>query len=273
MDYNRGYFKGKTAVVTGGASGIGLALLEELLASDADRVVMADINEERLATESTRLEEQYSGKVKTILCNVTREEEVESLIAQAAEFFGGHVDLLFNNAGFGAGGSFDKNTNEDWDAAFALNFYGALYGMRAVIPLMKEQGGGQIANTISGVAFVPMPYQARYAATKCALLGLSLSLRAEYWDDNIKITPVTPGTTATHIFDGMKTPDNAQTPQAAASHILCGLVSNDRLIYGDVADTEVADLAYSSSPETQKRLDDHASEVARQRRSGNKSAF
>ncbi|MCL1855130.1 MAG: SDR family oxidoreductase, partial [Clostridia bacterium] len=219
MEYNREYFSGKTAVVTGGASGIGLALAEELLESNAAKVVMADINPDRLKKHAARLKAQYCDRVIGMQCNVTVEENVQRLIAESAECFGGRLDLLFNNAGAGFAGVFTDMTNEDWKIAFDLNFYSALYGMRAAIPIMKKQGGGQIVNIISGIAFSPMAYQTRYAATKAALNGLSLTLRYEHWDDNIKISSATPGTTATAIFVDTKPPETAQTPHQSASRI------------------------------------------------------
>jgi len=248
---NKGYFEDKTAVVTGAASGIGLALIEELLAYGAKRVVMADVNRANLDKHSNRLSEQYPGKVKGFLCDVTIEKNVINMINEAVDFFDGGLDLLINNAGAGLAGHFsmpsngkriDKmqvQTNEIWDKAFALNFYGALYGCRAAIPIMQKNGGGQIINVISGIAFYPMPYQSMYASTKAALNGLSLSLRTEYWDDNIKISPATPGTTATAIWDvnGQSyMPDNVQTAQQSAQTILTGVCHNKRIIFGDIYD-------------------------------------
>ena len=134
MEYNRDYFKGKTAVVTGAASGIGLALIEELLQSGAAKVVLADINPDNLKTHEKRLQELHGhDRVKGILSNVTKEGEVKALIAQSLTFFGDRFDLLFNNAGAGFAGVFDALTDEDWKAAFDLNFYSALYGIRAVV--------------------------------------------------------------------------------------------------------------------------------------------
>lgn len=98
MEYNREYFFEKTAVVTGAASGIGLALVEELLESNAAKVVMADINQDRLGEHEKRLKAQYGDRVQGIRCDVTAEENVQSLISKAADFFGGSFDLLFNNA-------------------------------------------------------------------------------------------------------------------------------------------------------------------------------
>jgi NAD(P)-dependent dehydrogenase (short-subunit alcohol dehydrogenase family) len=161
------YYGDKVAGVTGGASGIGLALAETMLGYGAKQVVLADFNDENLKREAARLNTAYAGKVAGIHCNVTKEKDVQSMTRKAAEF-GSRIDLLFNNAGAGLGGFFDALTNEDWAKAFALNFYGALYGIRAVLPIMRQQGDGRIVNTISGIAFAPMAYQTMYAATKAA---------------------------------------------------------------------------------------------------------
>ena len=267
MNYNREYFSGKTAVVTGAASGIGLALIEELLESNAAKVVMADINVDNLNKHVTRLKEQYGDRVKGIVCNVTSEENVQSLINQSADFFDGKIDLLFNNAGALFAGWFEDVSNDRWKAAFDLNFYSALYGMRAVLPIMRKQGGGQIINIISGIAFMPMANWSPYAATKAALNGLTLALRSEYWDDNIKISSATPGTTATNIFgDNKPAEENMQTPQQSASRILNGVVINDRIILGD--DSDVSGVSFCFHPQANPGHDEYLLRVARERREG-----
>ncbi len=149
------YYRNKVAVVTGGASGIGLALAETMLSYRAKKVVLADFNDENLKRETAGLNTAYAGKVLGLHCDVTMEEEVRGMISKAAEF-GGRIDILFNNAGAGFLSGFDKLTNEDWQKAFALNFYGALYGIRAVLPVMRKQGNGHIVDIISGIAFFPM---------------------------------------------------------------------------------------------------------------------
>ena len=170
------YFSNKVAVVTGGASGIGLALAEMMLGYGAKQVVLADFNDEKLEREAARLNTAYARKIAGVHCNVTKEKDVQSMIRQAAAI-DGRIDLLFNNAGAGFGGYFDKLTDEDWEKAFALNFYGALYGIRAVLPIMRQQGDGHIINIVSGIAFAPMAQQTMYVATKAALNGLTLALR------------------------------------------------------------------------------------------------
>jgi len=267
MEYDRDYFKGKTAVVTGAASGIGLALIEELLESGADKTVLSDINEENLTKNVARLEGLYPGRVKGIVCDVTNEEAINALISGSAEFFDGKIDLLFNNAGATFEGWFEDTSNERWKAAFDLNFYGALFGMRAVIPVMKSQGGGQIINIISGTAFMPMAKWSTYVSTKAALNALSLALRTEYWDDNIKIVSATPGTTATAIFgDSSPREDQMQSPHQSASRILNGVVNNDRIIFGD--DGDVSGGSFCFHPEAAKGNDEYLLRVARERRQG-----
>ena len=171
------YYRNKLAVVTGGASGIGLALAEMMLGYGATRVVLADFNDENLKREAARLNAAYPGKVAGVHCNVTKEADVQSMIRQAAEF-DGRIDLLFNNAGAGFNGYFDRLTNEDWEKAFALNFYGALYGVRAVLPIMRQQGGGHIVNIISGIAFSPM------AQTSGWSLAMPPTCPAHVWRKN-----------------------------------------------------------------------------------------
>ena len=287
MDLDKTYYAGKNVIVTGAASGVGLGLIEELLSYGTAKAVLADYNRENLETHAKRLSGEYPGRVKGIVCDVSKEESDKAMIDAAAEFFGGKIDLLVNNAGKGFAGFFAESscdmekigklfkmriqTNEDWEEAFALNFYGALYGCRAVIPYMLKAGGGQVINIISGVAYSPMPLQTMYAATKAALMSMTLSLRAEYWDENIKFSPATPGTVATAIWrtenGGDLTPPTAQSPREAAAHILAGAAENKRVICGD--ETDEYGLKINFNPDMQDYVDKYFINVARERKSGN----
>ncbi len=267
MSATSDYYRNKVAVVTGGASGIGLALAETMLSYGAGKVVLADFNDENLKREAARLNTAYPGKVLGLHCNVTKEEDVQAMIRKAAEF-GGRIDILFNNAGAGLGGVFDKLTNEDWGKAFALNFYGALYGIRAVLPIMRKQGSGHIIDVISGIAFMPMAQQTMYAATKAALNGLTLALRYELWDENIRVTSATPGTTVTAIWktDGVAPPPGAQSPEQSAQTVLAGVAKNERLVLGDAGDVTGAKNCFN--PDGAAKVDDYLLDVARRRRRG-----
>jgi len=259
------YFQGKVAVVTGAASGIGLALAEAMLTYGAKQVVLADFNDENLKREAARLNSACAGRVLGIHTNVTKEADVQGMIQKAAEF-GGRIDFLFNNAGAGLSGSFNEQTNENWEKGFALNFYGALYGIRAVLPIMREQGGGHIVNTISGIAFAPMAYQTMYAATKAALNGMSLALRYELWDENIRVSSATPGTVATAIWKDKGAPAGAQSAEQSARTILAGVARNERLVLGDENDVLGAKQCFN--PDSAAAMDDYLLNVARKRRGG-----
>jgi NAD(P)-dependent dehydrogenase (short-subunit alcohol dehydrogenase family) len=266
MSETKGYYRDKVAVVTGGASGIGLALAETMLSYGAKRVVLADINEANLVRETARLNAAYPGQALGIRCDVTNEEEVKGMIQQASEFGGRRIDLLFNNAGAGFWGHFEEQTNGEWEKAFALNFYAAVYGIRAVLPVMRAQGDGHIVSIISGIALVPMPQQTMYSATKAALNGLTIALRYELWDENIRVTSATPGTTATPIWGDMEAPPGSQSPEQSARTVLRGVAKNERLVFGDETDVYLG--RYCFNPDLAKNFDDYLLNVARKRRRG-----
>ena len=268
----KAYFENKVAVVTGGASGIGLALCEELLALGAKAVVPADLNEDKLKTECTRLESAYPGKILGIRTDVTNRDSIVSLIQKAVTFGSGRIDFLFNNAGLGLTKAFDDTTDADWKFAFDVNFFGALHGIRAVLPVMRAQGGGHIANTASGIVFSPMPYQTLYSATKSALMAMTSSLRSELWDENIRFSTVIPGTVATPMWDPAGgAPASAITAKESARGILKGLVANERIII--LTEDDKSGAKHGFLPEYGETMDAYFVNVARQRRSGNLKAI
>ncbi len=260
-------YGGTVAIVTGGAGGIGAALATRLLASGAAATVLIDRDAERLESQRRTLHASHPERVLALHADVTVEAEIAAAIRTAAERFG-KVDLLFNNAGAGLPGRFDTLDNDDWHRAFALNFFGPLFGIRAVLPIMRAQGHGHIVNIISGIALTPMAEQSMYAATKAALNALSLALRYELWDDAIRVSSATPGTTATGIWaaNGIEAPDDAQTPEAAAGAILAGVARNERIVFGDARDAEGASGAFD--PARAEGYDDYLLAVARRRRKG-----
>lgn len=265
-DYKE-YYENKVAVVTGGASGIGLALSEALLSFGAKAVIQADLNDEKLKKESARLETSYPGRVLGIQTDVTSLESVEAMIRQAADFGAGQIHLLFNNAGLGLGKSFEETTDADWKLGFGVNFYGALYGTRAVLPIMRAQGDGHIANTASGMAFSPMALQSMYSATKAALVGLTTALRYELWDENIRISTVIPGTVSTPIWDPVGgAPDCAITPEECARGILEGVAANERIVF--VTDVDRMGASFAFDDRASKTLDKYYLNNARLRKSG-----
>ena len=245
-------------------------MCELLLSFGAKAVVLADFNARKLKTESARLDAAYPGKVFAIQTDVTKQESVAAMIRHAAEFGSGRIDFLFNNAGLGLMKLFDETTDADWKFAFDVNFFGALYGIRAVLPVMRAQGGGHIANTASGIAFCHMPYQSMYSATKSASLGMTSSLRYELWDENIRLSTIIPGTVATPIWEG-KAPEFAITPEESARGILKGVAANERVVF--VTDDDRNGAINSTRPEAAQGFDEYFLALARRRRSGEVGAL
>lgn len=255
------YYRDKVAVVTGGASGIGLALAETMLAYGAAKVVLADFNDENLRREAARLNTAYPERVLGLHCDVTQEEDVKGMMQRAAEFGGGRLDLLFNNAGAGLGGVFDAQTNEDWEKAFALNFYGALYGIRAVLPIMRAQGGGHIIDIISGIALYPHGPADDVRRHQG---------RAERTDARPTLRVVGrehPGDIGDARYDRYRhlersaAPPSAQSPAQSARTILAGVAKNERLVLGD--DNDLNNAKHAFDPDAAKGIDGYLLNVAR----------
>jgi len=269
------YYENKVAAVTGGASGIGLAVAEAMLEMGVRAVTIADINEENLNKHLVRLNAQFPGKVEGVKTDVTSEASVKAMVETAASFGGGHIDLLFNNAGLGLAGAFEEQDNALWEKAFAINFYSAIYGVRAALPYMMAQKTGHIANTASGIAYVNFPYQTMYSATKSALLALTTSLRYEYWDEGIRFSTIIPGTVATAIWEGGPIPKQAITPAESAAGILKGLAENRRVIFVTEDDRSgcLNMVRGACDPQEAKGMDEYLLGVARKRKSGDFSSF
>jgi NAD(P)-dependent dehydrogenase (short-subunit alcohol dehydrogenase family) len=237
------------------------------LSSGAKAVVLADLNAEKLKNEIERLKAKHPGKVLGYRADVTKPESVAAMIRLAAEFGTGQIHFLFNNAGLGLAKSFDEATDADWKLAFDVNFFGPLYGVRAVLPIMRAQGGGHIANTASGIGFAPMAFQSMYSATKSALIGLTGALRYELLDENIRFSTIIPGTVATPIWDKAGgAPPFAITPEQAARSILKGVAANERIVIVTDADRQGAINAFH--PDRAQAMDEYLLNVARKRRRG-----
>ena len=210
------YFKDKVCVVTGAASGIGLQLVKDLLASGAV-VFMADVNADRLAAAR---KETMSDKAHPVLTDVTKEEQVRVLIERAAGH-NGRLDMLFNNAGVGATMPWEALTLDFWRTVMDINLWGVIYGLHYAVPLMRKQGGGHIVNTASIAGLINIPYPAAYCGSKAAVAAIGESLRFELADENIHVTTVYPGNVATAIFAATGSmPDDAVPVEEGVKIIL-----------------------------------------------------
>jgi NAD(P)-dependent dehydrogenase (short-subunit alcohol dehydrogenase family) len=167
---------GKVAVITGAASGIGLALVEACVAAGM-KVVLADIDAPRLREVTARLTESGADVIDQ-LCDTRRGGDLEDLAAITLERHGA-AHLLCNNAGIAGVGDAWSGPDDLWSRVFEVNVMGVVHGIRAFLPIMQAQGEGHIVNTASVAGLMPVPGAAPYAASKHAVVGLSESLFCE----------------------------------------------------------------------------------------------
>jgi NAD(P)-dependent dehydrogenase (short-subunit alcohol dehydrogenase family) len=197
-------FRGRVAIVTGAASGIGLALSRALVAEGA-HVVMVDIDAGRLEEAAAGLRDG-PGEAVTSALDVADAEAVAAVIHETHARQGA-LDYLFNNAGIGVFGETENIALADWNRLLDINLRGVVHGVVAAYPLMIAQGRGHIVNTASMAGLCPSPGLVAYAASKHAVVGLSTSLRGEAHDHGVRVSAVCPGLISTGIFEAAKTPD------------------------------------------------------------------
>jgi len=183
-------FGGKTAIVTGGARGIGKSLGEQLAAAGAT-VVLADIDEERCRAAAADIA-RSGGRAVARPLDVTDRDAVSALVAETAAEHGA-LDLIFNNAGVLAVGAVRDTAPETFDRMLDVNVRGVINGVLAAYPVMIDQGHGHIVNTASLSALIPSPGVVPYSASKHAVLGLSTGLRVEAAAHGVRVSVACPG--------------------------------------------------------------------------------
>lgn len=194
-------FKGKVAVVTGAASGIGRGLAERF-ASEGMHVVLADVEEEPLvqAEHAFRARGASTLAVRT---DVSRADEVAALAEKTLAAFGA-VHIVCNNAGVGGdAGAVWEIPVEGWQWTLGVNLWGVLHGIRTFVPIMLQQGGeGHVVNTASMAGHVSLPFLSPYHATKFAVVTISESLHFELTTSGapVKVSVLCPGFVRTNIM-------------------------------------------------------------------------
>jgi NAD(P)-dependent dehydrogenase (short-subunit alcohol dehydrogenase family) len=194
--------RGRVAVVTGAASGIGLGIAEAL-AVEGVRLVLADIDSEGLQREAERL--RSSGThVEAVVTDVGDPDAVQALAERTISRFGA-VHLLCNNAGIVRGGRVWELSLNDWDAVLRVDLMGVIYGLRSFVPLLLASGEeGHVVNVASMASVVPVPGISPYNVSKHGVLALSETLHAELTQmgASVGVSVVMPGRVATRIGQG-----------------------------------------------------------------------
>ena len=191
--------KGKVAVVTGGASGIGRAMAERF-AAEGMKVVLADIEEGALAAAEGEMKAK-GATVASKRTDVSRGEDVEALAGFTIDTFGA-VHVMCNNAGVGVGGVTWQQTVKDWEWVLGVNLWGVIHGIRAFVPIMLQQGDEcHVVNTASRAGLATRPWLAMYSASKHAVVALSESLYHELslTGSKVKVSVLCPAVVNTRI--------------------------------------------------------------------------
>jgi NADP-dependent 3-hydroxy acid dehydrogenase YdfG len=210
---------GKVAFVSGGASGMGLAMVRSFVAAGM-KVVAADIEEAALA----RLTEEFAGSNSQVLAiplDVTDRIAMERAADRAEEAFG-KVHVVCNNAGVAVGGPVDEMSYADWDWVLGVNLNGVVNGVHTFLRRIEAHGeGGHFVNTASMAGHMPVPGLSVYNTSKFAVVGLSEAMRADLAAKGIGVSVLCPGVVKTNIFDsGRNRPAKLAGDRDTASMLL-----------------------------------------------------
>ncbi|MEZ5814133.1 MAG: 3-hydroxybutyrate dehydrogenase [Alphaproteobacteria bacterium] len=191
---------GKTAIITGSTSGIGLALAHGLADAGVNIVINGfgdegEIEKERANLESKGIKALYHG------ADMTKPDEIEDLVNTANKEFGS-VDILVNNAGIQFVSPVEEFPPEKWDAIIAINMSSAFHTIRHALPLMKKQGWGRIINIASAHGLVASPYKSAYVTAKHGILGLTKTIALECAENNVTVNAICPGYVKTPLVEG-----------------------------------------------------------------------
>ena len=188
--------KDKVAIITGGGRGIGRAIAIAYAAEGA-RVVIASRNSTQLDEVAAKIASQ-GGEVLTVPTDMCIRTDVENLVQETVNRFG-RIDILVNNAGVNPRGPFLDSTDEEWEQGWQINVMGVVYCCRAVLPIMQQQGSGNIINVGSGMGQVGHANLSVYCASKAALHGLTQAIAEEVWQDGVIANVLIPGPVRTEL--------------------------------------------------------------------------
>lgn len=230
-----GFFAGRTVLITGASSGLGLALARAFAAEHAN-LVLVSRSEEKLKAAAASLAVPPE-RVLVAAADVINRAQVESAVARAVGRFGG-IDVLISNAGLNVLGPFTDLSFEDAKSVFDINFLGAVHVAQAALPALRKPPGSHIVFVSSILGLRGVPRSSMYCAAKFAVNGLAESLRMELKRDRVHVLVVCPGRLDTPFFDNARTLDGKQglhiqramNADLAAAKILSAIRSRKRLL-------------------------------------------
>ncbi|OGO52863.1 MAG: hypothetical protein A2148_05670 [Chloroflexi bacterium RBG_16_68_14] len=220
--------KDKVVIVTGAGSGIGYETALAF-AREGARLVLADRRQDRLPELAGQIE-ALGSEALVMPTDVSQREQVERLVQAAVQRFG-RVDVLVNNAGFALGATIEQTSEQDFRELWETNVLGVLYGMQAVLPVMRRQRSGHIISVSSAAGRIAFPGIGAYSASKAAVIALTEALRAEEAEagTGVRVSAVLPIGTRTGFFESARliegTPVGPHGPTQSAEQVARRIVA------------------------------------------------
>jgi len=244
--------KGKTALVTGSTSGIGLGIARAFAGEGANIVLNGFGPPDEIAALPGKLAEEFGVTVRYSPADMTKPDEIAAMIAEADKEFGA-VDILVNNAGIQHVAPIDEFPIEKWNAIIAINLSSAFHTIRAALPGMKKKGWGRIINTASAHALVASPYKVAYVAAKHGIAGITKTVALEVATQGITVNAICPGYVWTPLVE-KQIPDTMKARNMTAEQVKRDVILAAQPTKEFVTVEEVAALAVFLATDSAKAI-------------------
>jgi 3-hydroxybutyrate dehydrogenase len=233
--------KGRSAIVTGSTSGIGLGIARALAGEGANVMLNGFGHVDEFKSVRARLEEEHGVMVAYSGADMLHPVQIQTMVAEAARIFGG-VDILINNAGIQHVAPVDEFPPDKWDAILAVNLSSAFHTIRAALPGMKGKGWGRIVNVASAHGLVASPFKSAYIAAKHGLVGLTKTVALETAGKGVTCNAICPGYVLTPLVE-KQIDDQAKAHDIARDEVIAKVILERQPSKAFVKIEEVAALA------------------------------
>jgi len=233
--------KGKTALVTGSTSGIGLGIAEAFAKEGANIVLNGFGRADDIEALRTKMAKDHKVVVRYDGADMTRPDEIEAMIRKAAAEFGA-VDVLVNNAGIQHVAPIDEFPVDKWNAIIAINLVASFHTIRHALPAMKNRKWGRIINIASAHALVASPFKSAYVAAKHGVAGLTKTVALEVAEQGITVNAICPGYVLTALVE-KQIPDTAKTRGITEQQVVRDVLLSAQSTKQFVTVDQVASLA------------------------------